>query len=112
MGGWCVRRVHRQIARIQLAVSRRIPRAQRIAEVYENDLASYRAAAMEYEEILQMDLQPKRWGWAAIHLCNLYSGKLGETEKALELLRRVAEECADPTPGEKARDRLAKIDSL
>ena len=85
---------------------------KRIAEVYENDLASYRAAAMEYEEILQMDLQPKRWGWAAIHLCNLYSGKLGETEKALELLRRVAEECADTTPGEKARDRLAKIDSL
>ena len=85
---------------------------KRIAEVYENDLASYRAAAMEYEEILQMDLQSKRWGWAAIHLCNLYSGKLGETEKALELLRRVAEECADTTPGEKARDRLAKIDSL
>ena len=51
-------------------------------------------------------------GWAAIHLCNLYSGKLGETEKALELLRRVAEECPDTTPGEKARDRLAKIDSI
>lgn len=67
---------------------------------------------MEYEEILQMDLPPKRWGWAAIHLCNLYSGKLGETEKALELLRRVADECPDTTAGEKARDRLAKIDSL
>ena len=85
---------------------------KRIAEVYETDLASYRAAAMEYEEILQMNLQPKRWGWAAIHLCNLYSGKLGETEKALELLRRVAEECPDTPPGEKARDRLAKIESL
>jgi len=85
---------------------------KRIAEIYENDLASYRAAAMEYEEILQMSLPPKRWGWAAIHLCNLYSGKLDETEKALELLRRVAEECPDTTPGEKARDRLAKIDSL
>jgi hypothetical protein len=85
---------------------------KRIAEIYEGDLASYRAAAMEYEEILKMDLSPKRWGWAAIHLCNLYSGKLGETEKALELLRRVADECGDTTPGEKARDRLAKIDSL
>ncbi len=75
---------------------------QRIAEIYENDLASYRAAAMEYESILTMELSPKRWGWAAIHLCNLYSGKLGETEKALALLRRVADECADTTPGEKS----------
>ena len=85
---------------------------QRIAEIYENDLASYRAAAMEYESILTMELSPKRWGWAAIHLCNLYSGKLGETEKALALLRRVADECADTTPGEKARDRLNKIDAM
>jgi len=85
---------------------------QRIAEIYENDLASYRAAALEYESILTMELPPKRWGWAAIHLCNLYSGKLGETEKALDLLRRVADECADTTPGQKARDRLAKIDAM
>ena len=85
---------------------------QRIAEIYENDLASYRAAAMEYESILTMELSAKRWGWAAIHLCNLYSGKLGETEKALNLLRRVADECADTTPGQKARERLAKIDSM
>ena len=85
---------------------------QRIAEIYENDLASYRAAALEYESILTMELAPKRWGWAAIHLCNLYSGKLGETEKALNLLRRVADECADTTPGQKARDRLDKIDAM
>ncbi len=85
---------------------------QRIAEIYENDLASYRAAALEYESILTMELPPKRWGWAAIHLCNLYSGKLGETEKALNLLRRVADECADTTPGQKARDRLDKIDAM
>ncbi|MEC7882107.1 MAG: hypothetical protein VYB35_04295, partial [Verrucomicrobiota bacterium] len=85
---------------------------QRIAEIYENDLASYRAAALEYESILTMDLPTKRWGWAAIHLCNLYSGKLGETEKALELLRRVADECADTTPGQKAKERLAKIDAM
>ena len=85
---------------------------QRIAEIYENDLASYRAAAMEYESILTIELSAKRWGWAAIHLCNLYSGKLGETEKALNLLRRVADECADTTPGQKAYERLAKIDSM
>ena len=85
---------------------------QRIAEIYENDLASYRAAAMEYESILTMELSAKRWGWAAIHLCNLYSGKLGETEKALNLLRRVADECADTTPGQKALERLAKIDAM
>jgi len=30
----------------------------------------------------------------------------------LNLLRRVADECADTTPGQKARDRLAKIDAM
>ncbi len=82
---------------------------KRIAEIYEKDLVSFRAAAMEYEEMLEMDIPPARWGWVAIHLCNLYSGKLDETDRALALLQRVADECGDTPPAEKARERLAKI---
>ena len=84
---------------------------KRIAEIYEKDLASFRAAAMEYEEMLEMDIPPARWGWIAIHLCNLYSGKLDETDRALALLHRVADECGDTPPAAKARERLAKIDT-
>ena len=82
---------------------------KRIAEIYEKDLGSFRAAALEYEEMLQMDIPSARWGWVAIHLCNLYSGKLDDSDGALALLKRVANECGDTTAGQKARDRLAKI---
>ena len=84
---------------------------KRIAEIYENDLGSFRAAALEYEEMLEMKTPPTRWGWTAIHLCNLYSGKLDDPDRALALLKRVASECSDTTAGQKARDRLAKIDA-
>ncbi|HIL73491.1 MAG TPA: hypothetical protein EYG44_04610 [Verrucomicrobia bacterium] len=84
---------------------------KRIAEIYENDLGSFRAAALEYEEMLEMKTPPARWGWTAIHLCNLYSGKLDDSDRALALLKRVASECSDTTAGQKARDRLAKIDA-
>ena len=56
-----------------------------------------------------MDIPKSRWGWAAIHLCNLYSGKLDDSDRALALLQRVASECSETTAGQKARDRLAKI---
>ena len=60
------------------------PRAQhvalRIAEIYEKDLHNYLAAALEYEEVLKHRLPPERWGWAAIHLVNLYNGRLGPDE--------------------------------
>ena len=82
---------------------------KRIAEIYEKDLGSFRAAALEYEEMLEMDIPKSRWGWAAIHLCNLYSGKLDDSDRALALLQRVANECSETTAGQKARDRLAKI---
>ena len=84
---------------------------KRIAEIYEKDLFSFRAAAMEYEEMLELDIPTSRWGWVAIHLCNLYSGKLDETNRALTLLHRVADECGDTPPAAKARERLAKIDA-
>src|SRR5436190_3995757 len=50
--------------------------ALRIAEIYEKDLGNYVAATLEYEEVLKKRLPPERWGWAAIHLANLYSGKM------------------------------------
>src|SRR6185369_7967478 len=66
--------------------------AIRIAEIYEKDLGNYLAAALEYQEILKKKLPPDRWGWSAIHLANLYSGKLEKPDEAEALLRRIINE--------------------
>jgi TolA-binding protein len=79
--------------------------ALRIAEIYEKDLKNPLAAALEYEEVLKHKLPGERWGWAAIHLCNLYS-KLNQSDKALALLRRVADEYPKTGAAKKARVRL------
>lgn len=84
--------------------------ALRIAEIYEKDLNNPLAAALEYEEILQKKLPRERWGWAAIHLANLYSGPLEKPEQAVALLRRLENEYGDTQAAEKARRRLAMID--
>ena len=84
--------------------------ALRIAEIYEKDLNNPLAAALEYEEILQKKLPRERWGWAAIHLANLYSGPLEKPEQAVALLRRLDNEYGDTQAAEKARRRLAIID--
>lgn len=85
------------------------PRAQyaalRIAEIYEKDLRNYVAAAMEYEDILKQKLPAERWGWAAIHLCNLYS-KLNQQDKAMALLQRIADDFPKTGAAKKARARL------
>jgi tetratricopeptide (TPR) repeat protein len=85
------------------------PRAQyaslRIAEIYEKDLRNYLAAALEYEEVLKKKLPAERWGWAAIHLCNLYS-KTGQQDKVMALLRRIADEYPKTAAAKKARARL------
>lgn len=80
--------------------------ALRIAEIYESDLRNYLAAALEYEEILKKKLPAERWGWAAIHLSNLYSGKLNKTEQATALLHRIVEEFGQTAAAKKARERL------
>lgn len=85
--------------------------ALRIAEIYEKDLNNPLAAALEYEEILQKKLPRERWGWAAVHLANLYSGPLEKPEQAVALLRRLDNEYGDTQAAEKARRRLAMIDS-
>jgi TolA-binding protein len=79
--------------------------ALRIAEIYEKDLKNYVAAALEYEEVLQHRLQPEKWGWAAIHLCNLYS-KLNHHDKTRELLQRIVDEYPKTGAAKKARTRL------
>jgi hypothetical protein len=82
--------------------------ALRIAEIYEKDLHNPLAAALEYEEVLKQKLAPERWGWAAIHLCNLY-GKLNQHDKSVQLLRRIENEYGTTAAAEKARKRLEEL---
>ena len=84
--------------------------ALRIAEIYEENLNNPLAAALEYEEVLKKKLPAERWGWAAIHLANLYSGKLDQPDKSVALLRRIDAEYGQTTSAKKARERLAQID--
>jgi TolA-binding protein len=80
--------------------------ALRIAEIYEKDLGNFLAAALEYEEIIKKKLPPERWGWAAIHLANLYSGKLNKSQHAVDLLQRIVAEYGQTAAARKARERL------
>jgi len=77
----------------------------RIAEIYEKDLKNPLAAALEYEEVLKHKLPEERWGWAAIHLCNLYS-KLNQHDKTRDLLHRIVNEYPKTAAARKARARL------
>jgi tetratricopeptide (TPR) repeat protein len=81
----------------------------RIAEIYEKDLGNYLAAALELEEVLKQRLKPDRWGWTAIRLSNLYTGKLNQSAKAIALLNRLVEEYPQTGAAEKARKRLAMM---
>jgi hypothetical protein len=82
--------------------------ALRIAEIYEKDLGNPLASALEYEEVLKQKLPAERWGWAAIHLCNLY-GKLDQQDKIIALLRRIDSEYGQTAAAEKARKRLEDL---
>jgi TolA-binding protein len=84
--------------------------ALRIAEIYEKDLNNPLAAALEYEEVLKYKLPDERWGWAAIHLANIYSGKLNKEADAIALLRRIYSEYSQTGAAKKARERLEKVD--
>jgi TolA-binding protein len=84
--------------------------ALRIAEIYEENLNNPLAAALEYEEVLKKKLPAERWGWAAIHLANLYSGKLNQPDKSVALLHRIDAEYGQTTAAKKARERLSQID--
>ncbi len=84
--------------------------ALRIAEIYEKDLENFLAAALEYEEVLRQKLPVERWGWAAIHLCNLYTSKLNQTDKAIALLQRIVNDYGETAAAEKARKRLTQLE--
>ena len=79
----------------------------RIAEIYDKDLKNYPAAALEYEKVIEYPFSPDRWGWLAIRLANIYTGELGEKDKALALLRRIVADYGQTRAAEKARQRLA-----
>lgn len=85
---------------------REIYAAIRIAEIYEKDLQNFLAAALEYEEVLKHRFNPDRWGWTAIRLVNIYTGKLNKTEAAMEWLNRIITEHPESAPAKKARERL------
>src|SRR5438552_12435212 len=84
--------------------------ALRIAEIYEKDLQNYLAAALEYEEVLKQKLPPERWGWAAVHLCNLYTSKLNQSDKGIALLQRIVTDYGETAAAEKARRRLSQLE--
>lgn len=81
----------------------------RIAELYDKELHDYQNAALQYEQLLQLKLPPEQWGWTAIRLANIYSGKLNQPQTALELIRRLAAEHPETQAGGKALKRLAMI---
>jgi hypothetical protein len=103
---------HLEAIRLMREYLQKNPREQhvalRIAEIYEKDLHNPLAAALEYEEVLKQRLPPERWGWAAIHLCNLY-GKLNQHDKSVALLRRIETEHSQTAAAEKARKRLEEL---
>lgn len=88
----------------------RNPREQhvaiRIAEIYEKDLGNFVAAALELEEVLRRKLPREKWGWTAVRLSNLYSGRLSQPDKALQLLERIVNEYPETGAAKKARQRL------
>jgi tetratricopeptide (TPR) repeat protein len=80
--------------------------AIRIAEIYEKDLGNPLAAALELEEVLRKKLPREKWGWTAVRLSNLYSGRLNQSDKALQLLERIVNEYPETGAAKKARQRL------
>ncbi len=78
----------------------------RIAEIYEKDLGNYLVAAMEYEEVLKKKLPREKWGWTALRLSNLYSGRLNQPDNAIAILERVIHEYSETAAAKKARERL------
>ena len=103
---------HLEAIRLMRDYLQKNPREQhvalRIAEIYEKDLHNPLAAALEYQEVLTQKLPAERWGWAAIHLCNLYL-KLDKHDKSVALLRRIDAEYGETAAAEKARKRLEDL---
>ena len=80
-----------------------------IAEIYEKQLRNPLAAALEYEAILSHPIYPEKWCRLALRLCNLYSGPLNQSDKAVALLRRIVKEHPETKSADKARERLGMV---
>lgn len=80
--------------------------AIRIAEIYEKDLGNFLAAALELQDVLTKRLPKEKWGWTAVRLANIYSGRLNQSDKAIALLERIVNEYGGTAAARKARSRL------
>lgn len=81
----------------------------RVAEVYDKELQDYANAALHYEKLLELELPAEQWGWLAIRLSNIYSGKLNRPDASLKLIRRIAADYPQTQAGGKALKRLAAL---
>jgi hypothetical protein len=61
---------------------------------------------LELEEVLTKRLSREKWGWTAIHLSNLYSGKMNQPDKAIAWLERIIRDYPETAAAKKARVRL------
>lgn len=82
----------------------------RMAEVLDKDLKDHEAAAPAYEAALKLAFHPERWAWAAVRLCNIYSGSLGQSSRALKLMRRIVDDHPQTAAAAKVKKRLAMVD--
>jgi hypothetical protein len=82
----------------------------RMAEVLDKELGDFEAAAPAYEAALKLKFNPERWAWTAVRLCNLYSGKLDQSNRALKLMRRIADEHPQTAAAAKVRKRLDMVE--
>lgn len=81
----------------------------RIAELYDKELHDFQSAALHYEELLKQKIPAEQWGWVAIRLANIYSGKLNQPEAAIALISRLAAEHPGTQAGAKALKRMGMI---
>ncbi|MBG89949.1 MAG: hypothetical protein CMO80_24045 [Verrucomicrobiales bacterium] len=82
-----------------------------IAEHYDRTKENWTQAVSEYEDLLQMEMPAEKWGWTAIRLCNIYTGKLNEIGRPLLILKKLAIELPHTPAGVKAQKRLAMVEA-
>lgn len=82
-----------------------------IAETYDKKLENYQVAAEEYEAALKHHFHPERWSWVVVRLCNIYSGKLGDTNSAVRHMRILVDKHPNTGGAMKVAKRLAMVDA-
>lgn len=82
-----------------------------IAETYDKKLENYQVAAEEYEAALKHEFHPERWSWIVVRLCNIYSGKLGDTNSAIRHMRILVDKHPNTGGAMKVAKRLAMVDA-